>query len=136
MIDNKIHQYIQKERSKPFVWGSRDCNTFVLNFIDSIYNLDLEKKVKGKYKTEFGAIKFQKNFGQYLSEYLISNGGKKILPTQATIGDILIIKKGVYELGDICLGALVAGCLEHESIVIGRVQDFNTFDFAVRFNYA
>ena len=42
MIDNKIHQYIQKERSKPFVWGSRDCNTFVLNFIDSIYNLDLE----------------------------------------------------------------------------------------------
>tara|TARA_E500000331_G_scaffold276573_1_gene269124 strand:- start:1 stop:411 length:411 start_codon:yes stop_codon:yes gene_type:complete len=136
MIDSKIHKYIERERSRPFIWGQNDCNTFVLKFLDRIHNLDLEQSIKGKYKTEFGAIKFQKKFGQYLSEYLINNGGRKILPTMAVTGDILIIKKGVYELGHICLGHLIAGCLENKSISIGRIQDFKKFDLAIRFDHA
>jgi len=52
--------YLAQKRHVPFEWGKHDCNTFVVEFHDLLYNTDHLKKLKGKYSTLCGAIRFIK----------------------------------------------------------------------------
>lgn len=133
MKDLDTIKFIERERLTPYQWGINDCNTLVLQYMDEVFNTKLLHKVYGKYRTKVGAIRFQKKFPFTLSEYLINAGCKKINPHKAVMGDLLIIDKGVYELGFICLGSKVASVPEDLTTDIAKIPSFNEFDWGLRY---
>ena len=44
MIDiAKANRYIESKLNEPFVWGTNDCNTFIVEYFDKVLGTDLLK---------------------------------------------------------------------------------------------
>ena len=42
MIDiAKANRYIESKLNEPFVWGTNDCNTFIVEYFDKVLGTDL-----------------------------------------------------------------------------------------------
>ena len=102
----KLHNFIKASLNRPFAWGECDCNVYALDVIDAVYDTDLASLIRGKYKTEKGAIRFRKrskwgDFRELLNQAGFIEGKKGF----EQIGDLLIVEDpGKWEMVHIYLG--------------------------------
>lgn len=120
----KLINYIEANLGRPFAWGECDCNIFALDVIDAVWgqisNLSpLSNQIRGKYKTERGAIRFRKRsrWGSFI-ELLKESGfvqGKKGFEQ---IGDILIVEDPrKWEMVHIYLGNRTVAAFPGEGVL-------------------
>jgi len=135
MIDKlKVNKYIESKLNQPFAWGTNDCNTFVLHYLDKLLDTDLLKIAYKKYSTKLGAIKFQKKHGQKISEKCLELGMTQYHPNKAIFGDILVKHNENWDSCHICIGSKMASVDEQIGTAILPISDFNDFDSAYRFS--
>ena len=102
----RLINYIEANLNRPFAWGECDCNVFALDMIDSVYGTALAAKIRGKYHTALGAIRFRRksawgSFIELLKEAGFIEGKKGF----ERIGDLLIVEDpGKWEMVHIYLG--------------------------------
>ncbi|QDP48589.1 MAG: hypothetical protein Unbinned4234contig1002_15 [Prokaryotic dsDNA virus sp.] len=131
MKELEIIKFAEKEYKTPFKWGVNDCNTLILKFLDEIYGWDVLDIAFERYSNRKEAIKLQKELPT-LTEVCLNNGARKIPPSRARMGDILIISKRYFELGHICLGSKVLSVIEEEISDMAFIPSFNDFDWGLR----
>jgi len=135
MKDLETIDFAHKELGKPFAWGTNDCNTLVLQYIDEVLQKDVLKKIYGKYKTKRGAIGFNKKQPYTFSDGIIKElNAVKLPPKMARTGDILIVSNKAFELGHICVGTSVLSVLEDHHTLMLRINDFDDYNWALRIN--
>ena len=134
MKDLEIVAFAEKEFKTPFKWGVNDCNTLILKYLDIVHGPDVLKIALEQYSSRREAIKFQREYGQTLSELCISLGYTKIPPTRARMGDILIIKKKQFEIGHLCLGIKILSVVEDVITDMAFIPSFHEFDWGLRIN--
>ena len=132
MKDLETIDFIEQETGNSFVWGSNDCNTFVLKYVDQVHGMDLLKKAYKKYKTKKGAISFQAKYPLPISEAIIKEGAVKIPSGMARMGDLLVKQDKGFERCHICLGTKIASVPEDQETQIQSIKDFNIFDWGIR----
>lgn len=67
---DKIHEYLETNKDRPFKWGEFDCCLFACDIIVLCGGEDFAKDVRGKYKTPLGAKRvISKHFGTLESAY-------------------------------------------------------------------
>jgi len=56
--------FINLNINRKFAWGDWDCNLFLIDLLDHLYPVDEPRSlaVRGKYSSQLGAAKFQRNF--------------------------------------------------------------------------
>jgi len=100
----KLMNFVEKNLGRPFTWGQCDCSTFALEVIDAAFDTALADKIKGKYRTEKGAIKFRRrSWGSFVN--LLKEAG--FVESQRSFeqtGDMLIIEDAEWERVHVCLG--------------------------------
>ena len=64
----KFNKFIEPKFNEKFAWGSNDCNTLILEYLDYMLGTETLKIAYKKYHTKFGAMKFQKKYQQRVSE--------------------------------------------------------------------
>lgn len=115
----KLINYIEANLNRPFAWGECDCNVFALDVIDAVIDTALAGKIKGKYKTERGAIRFRKrsawgSFIELLKEAGFVQGKKGFEQT----GDLLIVEDlGKWEMVHIYLGNKTVAAFPDEGVL-------------------
>ena len=135
MIDIvKANQYIESKLNEPFVWGTNDCNTFIVEYFDKVLGTDLLKIIYKKYSSKKGAIRFQKNFKQRISGRCLQLGMTQHHPTQAIFGDVLIKHNQNWDSCHICIGSKIVSVDEYLGTTIIPIYDFNFYNWAYRFN--
>ena len=133
MKDKETIAFVEKELDKPFAWGTNDCNTIVLKYIDEVLGHDVLHKIYGKYRTKLGAIRFNRKQNYTFSDGIIEElGAVKLPPKMARTGDILVVSDEGYELCQICLGNQYLSVLENSSTITGKIYDFSFYDWALR----
>tara|TARA_R100000234_G_C4945368_1_gene154840 strand:+ start:347 stop:766 length:420 start_codon:yes stop_codon:yes gene_type:complete len=128
----KVNNFLESKMGEPFVWGTNDCNTFILEYLDKIIGSKVHEIAYKKYDTEFGAVKFQKKYGQTVSEKCLELGLIKISPSKSTFGDILVKHNENWDSCHICIGSKIISVDEGVGVVALPIPDFNFFDSAYR----
>jgi hypothetical protein len=115
----RLMNFIEQNQGRPFTWGECDCNTFVLDVVDAVFDIALAAKVKGKYKNELGAIRFRQRceWGSFIELLKEAGfvGGKKGFEQ---VGDILIVADpGKWEMAHIYLGNKTVTAFPDEGVL-------------------
>jgi len=104
-------RFVEENLRRPFVWGRRDCNTFVLEALDAACagTSHLAAKIIGQYSTALGAMRYRlRSPWGSLYNLLRDAGCIEIQAGYQQIGDIVIVPDRRWEQAHICLGATVA----------------------------
>jgi hypothetical protein len=90
--------YITNKMGKDFEWGVNDCNTFFIELHDLLYETDDLPRVKEKYSTRKGAMKFLKDLKLTPAQWLTLRDYKKLKANnpQYQDGDVLLLPQRVY----------------------------------------
>lgn len=57
-----LHLFLYRYQAENFVWGWKDCNTFVVEYVDYLKNTNIYNEIRGKYYNIRSAISFVKNY--------------------------------------------------------------------------
>jgi len=128
----KLNQFIEPKMCKKFAWGVNDCNTLILEYLDFMLGTETLKIAYKKYNTKAGAITFQKNYFQKVSDKCEELGLLVINPVQAQHGDILIKHDQKWDMCHLCIGTKFISIDETIGINATSILDFNFFDKAYR----
>ncbi len=135
MKDLETIAFAQKELDTPFAWGTNDCNTLVLKYLDEVWGNDVLSMIYGKYKTKIGAVKFNKKQKYTFTDGIVEElGAIRLPPKLARTGDILIVHTKGFEMGHICLGTKILSVIEDCKTSITRIDGFDFFNWALRIN--
>ena len=110
--------FIESNLGRAFAWGECDCNIFVLEAMDAVFGTALAAKIRGRYITERGAIRFRRQspWGSLitlLQEAGFVEGQKGFEHT----GDLLIVEDpGKWEMAHIYLGRMAAAAFPGEGV--------------------
>ena len=52
-----LPEFVERNRHRPFAWGSWDCSLFAAEAIQAITGVDVGAEFRGKYKTERSAMR-------------------------------------------------------------------------------
>lgn len=52
-----LPEFIERNRHRPFAWGSWDCSLFAAEAIQAVTGVDVGAEFRGKYKTERSAMR-------------------------------------------------------------------------------
>ena len=133
MKDLETIAFAQKELNTPFAWGTNDCNTLVLKYLDEVWGNNVLGMIYGKYKTKIGAVKFNKKQKYTFTDGIVEElGAIRLPPKLARTGDILIVHSKGFEMGHICLGSQIVSVLEGSCTTTLKIVDFAIFDWALR----
>ena len=128
----KFNKFIEPKFNEKFAWGSNDCNTLILEYLDYMLGTETLKIAYKKYHTKFGAMKFQKKYQQRVSEKCLELGLTAINPTQARHGDILIKTDPRWDMCHLSMGTKFISIDEVVGVSAVPIPDFNIFDKAFR----
>lgn len=115
----RLVNFIRGKLGVPFAWGRCDCNIFALDVVDAVFGTELAIKIRDKYKTKLGAIRFRKRseWGTFI-ELLKQQGfieGKKGFEQ---IGDLLIVEDpDKWEMVHIYLGKNTVAAFPEEGVL-------------------
>lgn len=84
----KLAQYLAEHRHTQHAWGTNDCNTFIVRWVDQLLNSNQIELIAGKYHTGTGAARFAAKFTP-AAEWLTS-AGYEITSEPPVTGDILL----------------------------------------------
>tara|TARA_R110000744_G_scaffold244960_4_gene361726 strand:- start:463 stop:891 length:429 start_codon:yes stop_codon:yes gene_type:complete len=93
-----LHLFLMKYQNEEFVWGWKDCNTFVVEYVDYLKATTIYTEVQGKYFNIKSAIKFVRNY-KCLNVGLKEQGFTEV--SQAQDGDIITYPKFGFVCGHI-----------------------------------
>ncbi len=107
-----LHNYVQEQIGKPFVFGVNDCPLFVAGAIDAMFKTELRDEYTGKWKSQKTAWKYAKKNGD-ISEQLKSKGCVNVELTHIQTGDIIVMEQRLahekyWRSVAVCLGSTVA----------------------------
>jgi len=87
----QLLKYLDGLDGQPFVWGSLDCHTFVMRWVDQVAGTDICAGVVGCYGTAQAARDFLKGYGRTLVEVL-EGAGCELVPEGELLepGDVLL----------------------------------------------
>ena len=96
-------------KGRSFQWGTNDCNTVTLQFLDFIMYghedyTSITNEIMGKCKTKSEAREFYKNFEFSWEEYLSDFCDKNPEVPFYQAGDIILVPMGRVMGSHICLG--------------------------------
>ena len=103
-------KYLQSQLGKSYKWGRTDCNAFAIEFFDYCNNTVFRNAVIGKYDDEKTAYKFAKKIG------LLRNYLPLIKTNRPKIGDLILVKDGVWDMAHIYLGDKVLTSINGKGI--------------------
>jgi len=128
----KFNNFIEPKLNKQFSWGENDCNTLVLEYLDYMLGTDTLNIAYQKYHTKFGAMRFQKEYQQTISEKCKELGLIELNPIKARHGDILIKHDKRWDMCHICIGTKIISIDETVGVNAVSVNDFDIFDIGYR----
>ena len=99
----RLQAFVCSRLHMPFEWGSNDCCLFVADGVRAITGHDPAADVRGKYRTERGALRMIQRFGG-LQAIGAARFGAEIAPAFAQAGDV-----GLLTIDDRQSLALCAG---------------------------
>jgi hypothetical protein len=84
----QTHRFLLEQRKHKFEWGQYDCNTLVVEWLDTINQTHLARDIRGQYTDRRGAIRFQRAYTQ-APEFLQQQGFvPAVLPIRE--GDVIL----------------------------------------------
>ena len=93
-ITHPLAIYLSSLRFRPYIWGTLDCNLFIVDWIDSIDDTNIAKEIRGMYNTKISAYKFAKKYTS-APDYLQSVGFEQLLGGgDKQNGDIILQQHG------------------------------------------
>jgi hypothetical protein len=107
-----LHEYVQEQIGKPFVFGVNDCPLFVAGAIDSMKGTSLRDEYTGLWHDQKSAWKYARKNGD-ISEQLKNIGYKTVELTHIQTGDIIVMEQRLahekkWRSVAVCLGSTVA----------------------------
>lgn len=96
----RLAEEIKAARSRPFVWGEHDCMLFVSDCVKAMTDEDPASDLRGKYDTEFGALRIISELGHESLAEAVTNRFRCVAIMRAKRGDILMYQGGL----GICTG--------------------------------
>ena len=95
---NGLHLFLMKYQNENFVWGWKDCNTFIVEYVDYLKDTSIYDEVRGKYFNIKSAIGFVRKY-KCLNVGLDEQGFTEV--TTAQDGDIITYPKFGFVCGHI-----------------------------------
>lgn len=91
---------IEQARDTPFSWGTHDCALFCADIILAMSGSDLAHDLRGRYKTESGALKRIRKLGFKNLEELVNERLEPVPITCAQRGDLVLHHNGALGICD------------------------------------
>lgn len=116
----RLFDYLESVRSKPFKYGENDCCLFVANAVEAMTGIDPAEEFRGY--DEDGAKEILSRFGglEGLAEYVCEKSGFPEVPvSMAQRGDVVLAK----DMLGICLGRRVAAPGKSGVVYLPRTFD-------------
>lgn len=112
--EDKLTETVQGLTEKKFEWGVNDCYMFPMKWVKESTGVDYVTRYQGKYNSKKSAYKFLKEqamivsngVGEKMSDMLDAWGFKKIPPTLASRGDIVMFNIKNVETYGVCVGKM------------------------------
>ncbi len=112
----RLAEFIARGRTKPFQWGSWDCCSMPFEAVELITGVDPWAKLRGRYKTELGALRILKNFAgggvvEMVEKIMADLGAPEVKIPFARRGDLCLLVGDPAGFGatlGVCLGRDVA----------------------------
>lgn len=130
-IEIDLIHILDRAGSQPFAWGTNDCNTLALEWLDRLQGSQWLKRVKGTYNDLRGAIRVAKSLPRW-TDGLIEEGWTEIKKEQATIGDLAVVSGKSYDIIYIVEGSTVIGLVEDGEIVRKPIDTLEARFFGLR----
>ena len=89
----KLAWYLAKKRSAKFEWGRNDCNTFIVEMHDTLYNTNFLPRLWEKYDSLLSAVRFSKRNIQ-APNWLTEAGYRPTLSPVRQDGEVLLEQRG------------------------------------------
>ena len=87
-----LNQYLYKNKNIVFEWGVNDCYTFCAGAVHVMTGVNVQKQIKGTYKTQIGALRHVKNCGYSNFTEIIDRYFKRHQNVQkAHVGDLVLV---------------------------------------------
>lgn len=116
-----FHDFLIERANNPFQWGVNDCALFAADAILAYTGVDIADEFRGKYNTEFGALKTirQITLGSSVADAAVYCAEKHGLaehayPLMAKRGDLVLVENG---------GTLIAGIVHLNGRQVAVVTD-------------
>ena len=94
----KLGLYLSRLRHAEYVWGETDCNLFVADWVDSVYNTSTALEIRHKYTDAVSAVRFARKYTP-APVWLTAQGYTQhhtTTQTQFCSGDILLQHQNKY----------------------------------------
>ncbi len=114
-------------------WGTCDCNVFALEALDAAYDTALAALIRGRYKTQAGAVRYRRrsrwgSFIRLVEEAGFAAGKRGFEQT----GDLLVVAEpGKWEMVHIYLGDRVVSAFPREGVHYGFMADIRVKTYNV-----
>lgn len=116
--------WLSTKRHTRYEWGRNDCNTFVMEMHDHLWNTNYLGLIAEKYETRTGAARFAKRWPSAPAQ-LSSMGYKPGI--RPTTGDVLLQNYGTYYAAWIVLGSEAYSMAEDRGFVAAKLSAVNDY---------
>ena len=136
-LEIALQIYAARLVGKCFQWGSRDCNTIILDWLNMATGDNSIKEIRGRYESRAGAIRYQLQYGRDLPKIIKDAGGYYIPRNRVTVGDIILTKEtgAPWECGHLVLGSRYLGAAPGRGVFLGAVGVLPDNAKAMRLRY-
>jgi hypothetical protein len=108
----RLWDYIDAAKDQPFVWGTRDCATWVADWRCIITGQDAAQAWRGRYRTERGALRAIRRAGfASIEEWVDSIAPRLPGPLLAQRGDVAMVQGALGIVTGAQIAALSPGGL-------------------------
>ena len=120
--EKQLFELADDWKSKPFVWGERDCSLFASSVIDIITEGDLTSRFYKAWTTGVEARRYSLKNKITVESYLVEQGAKEIKIGFQQTGDFILMDKQVtakrkWRTTAVCLGKDAAVITEEMGLI-------------------
>lgn len=102
----RLNHMVNNNKERPFKWGSWDCCLFAAEAVKAMTGEDLASDLRGRYRTELGALRAIKKVGcNSIEELLDSRLNTETPRLLACRGDVALVDRPGGDAAGIIYGA-------------------------------
>lgn len=94
---HKLTEYVRQHVGRPFAWGTEDCATLALGWIDTLLGTNHLERIAGRYSTPEEALRFAVLHGLNWSSLLEELGASPVRCNFQQTGDLITQPGGHFE---------------------------------------
>lgn len=114
----RFEAFIASRQSVPFVWGANDCALFAADAVCAITGQDPAPPGLRAHRTEKQALRALERHGG-LHSIATAALGQPVAASQASVGDIVLVKVGKRDALAVCNGQTAFGPSAHGLVAVG-----------------